>query len=181
MFNRILFNLVQVFVVMAFAPLASGVLSRLKEMVQSKRGPSIFQLYRDLWKLFHKDEIVSEESSWIFRFTPYVLLLSTLMAGLMVPMLATTAPLSPLGGVLAFIGLLALGAILEASLGGLGLQDSVADALAIAVALMFVWIAGLLWHRRQGRYDRQKFPPLSSDEKRVARSKLVKGRSRETV
>jgi hypothetical protein len=82
---------------------------------------------------------------------------------------------------LAFIGLLALGAILEASLGGLGLQDSVADALAIAVALMFVWIAGLLWHRRQGRYDRQKFPPLSSDEKRVARSKLVKGRSRETV
>jgi hypothetical protein len=35
-------------VVLIFAPLASGVLSRLKEMVQAKRGPSIFQSYRDL-------------------------------------------------------------------------------------------------------------------------------------
>ena len=43
MFNRILFNLIQVVMVLAFAPLASGVLSRLKEIVQSKRGPSIFQ------------------------------------------------------------------------------------------------------------------------------------------
>ncbi len=71
MLNRILFNLFQVAVVLAFAPLSSGVLRRLKEMVQSKRGPSIFQSYRDLWKLFQKDEIVSEESLWIFRFTPY--------------------------------------------------------------------------------------------------------------
>jgi hypothetical protein len=50
---RILFNLLQVAVVMIAAPLAAGVLARLKEMVQSKRGPSIFQPYRDLWKLFH--------------------------------------------------------------------------------------------------------------------------------
>lgn len=82
---------------------------------------------------------------------------------------------------LAFIGLLALGAILGAIVGGLGLRDSMTDALAIAVALVFVWIAGVLWRRREGRYEHQKFPPLSSDEKRVARSKLVKGRSRETV
>jgi formate hydrogenlyase subunit 4 len=58
MSSRILFNLCQVIVVLAFAPLTSGVLSRLKEMVQSKTGPSIFQPYRDLWKLFHKAEIV---------------------------------------------------------------------------------------------------------------------------
>src|SRR4029077_20867471 len=79
MFNRILFNLFQVAVVLAFAPLASGVLGRLKEMVQSKRGPSILQPYRDLWKLFHKDEIVSEESSWIFRFTPYIVFVALLI------------------------------------------------------------------------------------------------------
>ena len=59
MFNRILFNLIQVLVVMAFAPLVSGVVTRLKEIIQSKRGPSIFQPYRDLWKLFHKDEVIS--------------------------------------------------------------------------------------------------------------------------
>lgn len=35
--------------VVAFAPLAEGVTTRLKEIVQSKRGPSIFQPYRDIW------------------------------------------------------------------------------------------------------------------------------------
>ena len=72
MFARIGYNLLQVFVVLAFAPLVEGVASRLKEILQSKRGPSIFQPYRDIWKLLHKDEIVSEYSSWIFRAAPYV-------------------------------------------------------------------------------------------------------------
>src|SRR6266446_1711495 len=92
MFNRILFNFFQVVVVMAFAPLGSGVLSRLKEMVQSKQGPSIFQPYRDLWKLFHKDEIVSEESSWIFRFTPYIVFVTPIFVALLIPVL-TNYPL----------------------------------------------------------------------------------------
>jgi formate hydrogenlyase subunit 4 len=111
MFNRILFNLIQLFVVVAFAPLISGVLSRLKELVQSKRGPSIFQPYRDLWKLFHKDEIVSEESSWIFRFTPYVVFVTPIFVTLLIPVL-TTYPLF-----FAFMGDM-LGAGFVLSLGG---------------------------------------------------------------
>jgi len=92
MAQHILFNLIQVLVVMAFAPLVGGVLSRLKEMVQSKRGPSIFQPYRDLWKLFHKDEIVSEDSSWIFRFAPYMVFVTPIFVVLLIPVL-TTYPL----------------------------------------------------------------------------------------
>jgi formate hydrogenlyase subunit 4 len=92
MAERILFNLLQVAVVMAFAPLANGVLSRLKERVQSKRGPSIFQPYRDLWKLFHKDEIVSEDSSWIFRATPYLVFVAPIFVTLLIPVL-TSYPL----------------------------------------------------------------------------------------
>jgi len=78
--------------VMALAPLVSGVLTRLKEMVQSKRGPSIFQPYRDLWKLFHKDEVVSEQSSWIFRFTPYLAFAVPIFVTLLIPVL-TSYPL----------------------------------------------------------------------------------------
>jgi len=92
MLNRILFNLIQVFVVIAFSPLVSGVLTRLKEMVQSKRGPSIFQPYRDLWKLFHKDEVVSDQSSWIFRFTPYLAFVVPIFVTLLIPVL-TSYPL----------------------------------------------------------------------------------------
>jgi formate hydrogenlyase subunit 4 len=90
--DRIGFNVLQVLVVMAFAPLASGVLARLKEIVQSKRGPSIFQPYRDLWKLFHKDEIVSHDSTWIFRFTPYLVFVTPIFVTLLIPVL-TTYPL----------------------------------------------------------------------------------------
>src|SRR5579871_5732176 len=92
MAERIFFNLLQVATVMVFAPLAAGVTARLKEIVQSKRGPSVFQPYRDLWKLFHKDEIVSEDSSWIFRFTPYIVFVAPIFVALLIPVL-TSYPL----------------------------------------------------------------------------------------
>lgn len=92
MVNHILFNALQVLVVMIFSPLAIGVLNRLKEIVQSKRGPSIFQPYRDLWKLFSKDEIISEESSWIFRVTPYVVFVTPVFVTLLILVL-TNYPL----------------------------------------------------------------------------------------
>jgi formate hydrogenlyase subunit 4 len=91
-FNRILFNLIQVLVVVAFSPLVSGVLTRLKEIIQSKRGPSIFQPYRDLWKLLHKDEVISDQSSWIFRFTPYLAFVVPIFVTLLIPVL-TSYPL----------------------------------------------------------------------------------------
>src|SRR5580704_1059502 len=92
MIERILYNILQVFVVVAFAPLVEGVVSRLKENLQSKRGPSIFQPYRDIWKLLHKDEIVSEQSSWIFRAAPYVAFAAPVFVALLIPVL-TSYPL----------------------------------------------------------------------------------------
>jgi formate hydrogenlyase subunit 4 len=85
--NKIFFNVIQVLVVLAFAPLIKGVFNRLKENVQSKRGPSIFQPYRDIWKLFHKDEVVSEQSSWIFRITPYMVFITPIFVALLIPVL----------------------------------------------------------------------------------------------
>ena len=95
---RILYNLLQVAVVIGFAPLIEGVVNRLKEILQSKRGPSVFQPYRDLWKLLHKDEIVSEETSWIFRTAPYVAFTAPVFVTLLIPVL-TRYPLF-----LAFMG-----------------------------------------------------------------------------
>jgi len=109
--KRILFNLLQVLVVMGFSPLAVGILSRLKEIVQSRRGPSIFQPYRDLRKLFAKDEVVSEHSSWIFRFAPYVIFVTPIFVTLLIPVL-TSYPLF-----FAFMGDM-LGAGFALALGG---------------------------------------------------------------
>ena len=92
MLHRILLNALQVLTVLILSPLIAGVLGRLKEIVQSKRGPSIFQPYRDLWKYFHKDEVLSKDSSWVFRATPYVVFVAPLFVTLLIPVL-TSYPL----------------------------------------------------------------------------------------
>jgi formate hydrogenlyase subunit 4 len=96
--QAIAFNVVQILFVLGFAPLYSGVLSRFKEIVQSKRGPSIFQPYRDLWKLFHKDQVISLETTWIFRITPYLVFITPIFVTILIPVL-TDYPL-----VFAFMG-----------------------------------------------------------------------------
>lgn len=87
------YNALQLLFILAFAPLYAGVLSRLKENVQSKRGPSIFQPYRDIWKLFHKDEVVSDSTTWIFRLTPYLVFITPLFVTVLIPVL-TDYPLA---------------------------------------------------------------------------------------
>lgn len=93
MTRTVVYNLIQLLFVMGFAPLYGGVLSRLKENVQSRRGPSVFQPYRDLWKLFHKDEVISSEATWIFRITPYLVLVVPLFVTSLIPVL-TDYPLA---------------------------------------------------------------------------------------
>jgi len=85
--ERILYNLLQVAVVVGFAPLAEGVLNRLKEIVQSKCGPSVFQPYRDIWKLLKKDQVISDQSTWIFRAAPYVAFVAPVFVTLLIPVL----------------------------------------------------------------------------------------------
>jgi formate hydrogenlyase subunit 4 len=93
MAQTILYNLIQLLFVLGFAPLYAGVMSKLKENVQSRRGPSVLQPYRDLWKLFHKDEIVSSEAMWIFRATPYLVFIVPLFVTSLIPVL-TDYPLA---------------------------------------------------------------------------------------
>src|SRR5438876_11177793 len=99
----------QTLLLLVLAPLVSGLIKNWKAKLQNRRGPRIWQPYFDLVKFFRKDMVISEHASWVFASTPYVLFLSALLVGLMVPMLSVSAPLNLFGGALAVIGLLALG------------------------------------------------------------------------
>lgn len=104
------FHLVgQTALLLLLAPLVSGCIKNWKARLQNRRGPRIWQPYLDLAKFWRKDMVISEHASWVFRAAPYVVFVSALLAGLMVPMLTASAPLSLFGGVLAVAGLLALG------------------------------------------------------------------------
>src|SRR5437899_1375823 len=109
---------IQLLLLLLLSPLLSGCIKNWKAKLQNRRGPRVWQPYRDLVKFLRKDMVISEHASWIFRAMPYVLFISTLLAGLMVPLINRSAPLSLFGGVLAFVGLLALGRFFLA-LGGL--------------------------------------------------------------
>jgi formate hydrogenlyase subunit 4 len=108
----------QTALLLLLAPLVSGCIKNWKARLQNRRGPPLWQPYADLVKILRKDMVISEHACWVFTFAPYVVFLSALLAGLMIPMVSAQAPLSLFGGVLAVIGLLALGRFFLA-LGGL--------------------------------------------------------------
>jgi formate hydrogenlyase subunit 4 len=110
--------LAQTALLLLLAPLLSGLIKNWKAKLQNRRGPRIWQSYFDVVKFLRKDMVISEHASWVFAVTPYVLFLTALSAGLLVPMVTAQAPMSLFGGVLALVGLLALGRFFLA-LGGL--------------------------------------------------------------
>lgn len=86
---------VQLLILLAVAPLISGVVAKVKNNLRLRRGPGIFQPYFNLVKLFRKDECFSEHSSWLMKLTPYVVLGATLAAAALLPLF---------GGVVQFAG-----------------------------------------------------------------------------
>jgi formate hydrogenlyase subunit 4 len=110
--------LLQTILLLLLAPLLTGCIRNWKAKLQNRHGARIWQPYSDLVKFFRKDMVISEHASWVFSFAPYVVFITTLVAGLLVPMVTVQAPLSLFGDVLALVGLLALGRFFLA-LGGL--------------------------------------------------------------
>lgn len=144
MMASLIYALVQLVVLLAVAPLVTGVIRTLKARLQIRRGPGILQPYRELHKLFCKGMVIPETASWIFTATPFVLFATTALAGLMIPMLAAEAPLGLFGGVLAVVYLLGLGRFFVAlggldtggSFGGLGSSREMTLAALAEPAMM---------------------------------------------
>jgi formate hydrogenlyase subunit 4 len=78
-------ELLQFLVILAIAPLITGMIRKMKAYLQSRQGPSIFQPYYDLRKLFTKSSVVSNDASWVFNITPYVCIAAAAIAALLVP------------------------------------------------------------------------------------------------
>src|SRR5215475_10625078 len=82
-------TLIQWLIVVLGAPLLVGVIRKTKARLQGRRGAGVLQPYRDLRKLLVKEVVISENTSWIFRFTPYVVVGAMLVCALIVPVLTT--------------------------------------------------------------------------------------------
>lgn len=113
----------QLLLLLLIAPFLSGIIKTMKARLQTRRGPTPLQSYRDIFKLFRKGMVIPETASWIFSSAPYIVFVTAALVGLMIPMTTTDAPLNFFGGVLAVVYLLALGRFFLA-LGGLDAGSS---------------------------------------------------------
>jgi formate hydrogenlyase subunit 4 len=86
MLLTLLNTIIQLIFMIALAPLLNGLIKKIKAFSQKRKGPSIFQFYRDLLKLLKKDCVISTTTSWIFKITPYVVLISSLTVAILIPL-----------------------------------------------------------------------------------------------
>ncbi len=92
---------IQVLTIVLFAPLISGVISKIAALIQGRRGPRILQPYYDLIKLFRKETLVPEHSSWVFLMAPIAAFACYLTVPLLIPVLTTFGlPLGYMGDIL---------------------------------------------------------------------------------
>jgi len=101
-------EILQVMIVLGVSPAYVGWVRMLKCWSQGRTSPGLFQPYRDIRKLFAKDVILAENASWIFRFTPYLVFGTTVLAGGIIPMLSNDLPLSATADVIVLVALFAI-------------------------------------------------------------------------
>jgi formate hydrogenlyase subunit 4 len=100
--------IIQIMLIPVASPLFIGIVRKIKAVFQNRAGASIFQPYKDLRKLFNKDEIISTDASWIFKFTPYLIFSITIIIGASIPVFSTVFIDNPLSDFLTFVYLIAL-------------------------------------------------------------------------
>lgn len=145
----ILIWIVQLTLVTICAPLVLGIVKKAKAKFQNRTGASIFQPYRDLWKLFHKDEVISEDASWIFKSAPYIIFPVTVILGASIPLFTTVVANHVLGDLLVVVYLIALGTFFLAlagidvgsAFGGFGSSREMTLAALTEGGLMFSMLA----------------------------------------
>jgi formate hydrogenlyase subunit 4 len=91
------------------SPVLLGVIAKTKALVAGRRGPPLLQTYFDLLRLYRKGMVLGAPTTWIFLAGPVVGLVTSLLAGLMVPLGAAPAPVAFAGDLVLFAYLLGLG------------------------------------------------------------------------
>lgn len=144
MLSEIAISIIQIIVILALAPLLSGIIKKIKAFFQIRKGASIFQPYFDIVKLLRKDSVVSGNVSWIFHAAPVISLAAVLTAGLIVPLFISNMPFSFAGDLIAVVYLFALARFFTAlasldagsSFGGMGGSREMFVASMVEPALM---------------------------------------------
>ena len=146
----IILQVLQVLTVICLGPLIQGVIVQFEERVQRGQGPGIFQPYRDLWKLFHKQIVVAGDGILgVSRHAPVVAFTCMMTVPILIPVLTNyPLPLSDMGDILGGGLILTLGSFMitlagldtTSAYGGIGSSRAVMVAILAEPTLILVFV-----------------------------------------
>src|SRR5262252_7572226 len=135
------------------APLFVGWINQCRAWLQNRRAPSIWLPYRGIRKLFHKDAVIAENASSLFRLAPYIVFGAMVIAAGIIPSMGTRLPLTPVADAIALVGLLATARVfmslaamdIGTAFGTLGARrEMMVGFLAEPALLMVIFVASLI-------------------------------------
>jgi formate hydrogenlyase subunit 4 len=107
-------QLLQLAIALLLAPILVGWVNQCRAWLSNRSAPPLLQPYRTIRKLFHKDAVVAENASRLFRMTPYIVFAAMALAAAIVPSLATDLPFARAADAIALVGLFALARVFSA-------------------------------------------------------------------
>ena len=144
--SAILAQIVQIFLVVALAPMITGWVRLVKARLQGRIGASALQPYRDIYRLLQKEAMVAHSASWVFRAAPYVTFTAVWLAAAIIPTFTTNLFLAPAADLIALVALLGLarfwtalaGMDVGTAFGGLGASREMMIASLAEPAMLMV-------------------------------------------
>ena len=102
------FAIVQALILLALAPLFSGISRMIRARIQSRRGPGVLQDYRDIAKLMKRQNIWPDNAGWVSKVMPYVLISTVMVVAMSLPLFTRVAPFGAGSDLITVIYLFAL-------------------------------------------------------------------------
>jgi len=134
-----------IILVLLISPMMLGIVNQTKAFFAGRRGPGLFRLYYDLFKLITKSTPRSSTSTWVFDLAPAIGLAATLAAAVAFPSSAAGAViffyLLGLARFLTVLGALDTGSAFE----GMGASREVQFS-ALVEPIVFIVIAFIARH-----------------------------------
>ncbi|HEX5464546.1 MAG TPA: NADH-quinone oxidoreductase subunit H [Burkholderiales bacterium] len=100
-------QLLQILAAIGLAPLFMGWINQCRAWLQNRSAPPLIQPYRMIRKLLHKDAVIADSASPLFRLTPYVLFGTMALASGIIPSLGADVPFARAADAIALVGLFA--------------------------------------------------------------------------
>lgn len=149
----ILTQLLGVAVAVALAPLSLGWVNQCRAWLSNRSAPPLTQPYRLIRKLLHKDAVIADNASPLFRVVPYILFGAMVTAAAIIPSLGTNLPFAIAADAIALVGLFATARVfislaamdIGTAFGSMGARrEMMVGFLAEPALLMVVFTASLI-------------------------------------